>query len=103
MYSIGPKLPKRDKLGIHTTIEKRTVDLLTLAVTAAFQSHQTKRPTLETLRVRTDVLKHLVRSEHELGVIHEDAYLRLSEQLIEISKQTNLWLASLTQKGISRG
>jgi len=34
----------------------------------------------------------------ELGVINEQTYLRLAEQLIEISKNLSNWINSLTQK-----
>ena len=98
IYIVGQKLPKREKLGIHSAIETRIVELLVLAVTAAFQSPQTKRPTLELLRVRTEVLKHLVRTEHELSILDDKTYLRIAERLIEISKMTTGWI-TYTQKG----
>jgi len=50
------------------------------------------------LRLKAEVLKNLIRTEHELGVIKEKTYLYLSEQLIEISKQINGWI-TYTQKG----
>ena len=98
LHNIGQKLPKRDKLGIHATIETHCVEVLSLAVEAAFRQRQLKLPLLEKLRVRIEVLKHLVRTEHELNIIDEKAYFRLSEQAIEISKMTNGWIA-YTQKG----
>lgn len=98
MYTIGQTLPKRDKLGIHTIIETRTIELLALAVESAFSKSHQKLPILERLRVRIEVLKHLVRTEHELCIIQERVYLRLSEQLVEVSKMTNGWIA-YTQKG----
>ncbi len=98
MYIIGQALPKRDKLGIHAVVEHLCLEILALAVKGAFQSRQIKLETLERLRVQIEILKHLVRSEQELGVITERTYLRLAEQLIEISKMTNGWIG-YTQKG----
>ena len=98
LYSIGYKLPKRDRLGIHATIEALCRETFSLAAKAAFQSRHIKLGTLEALRVNVETLKHLIRTEQELAVIMEQTYLRLSVQLIEISKMTNGWIA-YTQKG----
>ena len=98
LYTTGHALPKRDKLGIHATVEALAVDILALAIKAAFQSRQLKLGTLELMRVKIEILKHLVRTEQELKTITEGVYLRLSTELVEISKMTNGWIA-YTQKG----
>ena len=98
IYSRGQKLPKRDKLGIHAVVEALCIEILALAVNGAFQSKQIKLGTLELLRVKVEVLKHLIRTEYELGVIQEQTYLWLAEQLVVISKETNGWIG-YTQKG----
>lgn len=98
IYIIGHTLSKRDKLGIHATVEHFCVGIMALAVKAAFQSKQTKLGTLESLRVNIEVLKYLIRTEQELGVIKEKSYLRLAEQAVQISKMTSGWIA-YTQKG----
>lgn len=98
IYTIGHALSKRDKLGIHATVELLCIEILALAVKAAFQSKQIKLGTLESLRVKIEMLKHLIRTEQELGVLKENTYLHLSAQLVEISKMTNGWIA-YTQKG----
>ena len=98
LYTIGQKLPKRDKLGIHATVENFSVEILALAVEGAFKPKPLKLPLLDRLRVRIEVIKHLIRTEYELKIIEEKTYLRLSEQAIEISKMTNGWIA-YTQKG----
>jgi hypothetical protein len=98
IYALGQALPKRDKLGVHAVVENLCVEILAHAVKAAFQSRQTKLGTLEFLRVKIEVLKHLVRTEQELGVLKEKTYLHLAGQMVEISKMTNGWIA-YTQKG----
>lgn len=98
IYTTGHALSKRDKLGIHASIGNLCMEILALAVKAAFQSKQIKLGTLESLRVKVEVLKHFIRTEQELGVIKAKTYLCLSEQLIEISKMTNGWIG-YTQKG----
>lgn len=98
IYIIGHTLAKRDKLGIHAIIENLCVEILALAVKGAFQSKEIKLGALKLLRVNIEVMKHLIRTEHELGVIKEPAYLRLAGQFVEISKMMNGWIA-YTQKG----
>ncbi len=98
LYIIGQKLPKRDKLGIHASVENLCIEVLACAINGAFQSKQTKLGTLGSLRVKVETLKHLVRTECELGITDEKTYLRLAEQLVTISKETNGWI-SYTQKG----
>ncbi len=99
MYCISRKLSKRDKLGIHAIIEMECVATLALAVDSAFKPHGRKLESLENLRLKIEILKHLVRSEYELEIIDTKTYLRLSEQMVEISKMTNGWLNFVTQKG----
>lgn len=75
--------------------------MLLLAVESAFKPKHQKKIPLEELRIKIEILKHLVRTEHELEIIDSRTYLRLSEQLIEISKMTNGWLNFVTQNGPS--
>lgn len=98
LYQLAGKLSKRDKLGLHATIENHCVEILALAVEAAFKPKPQKLTSLQTLRVKIEILKHLVRTENELQIIDTKTYLRLAEQLVEISKMTNGWI-NYTQKG----
>jgi len=50
------------------------------------------------MRVQIEILKHLIRTEHELNILDLKTYIRLSEQIIEISKMTNGWISYITQK-----
>ncbi|MES2059522.1 MAG: four helix bundle protein [Patescibacteria group bacterium] len=101
IYCTSEKFSKRDKLGIHGTIETVSIDMLSLAIEAAFKSRHQKQTTLESLRLKVEILKHLIRTECELKIINERTYLRLSEQMVEISKMTNGWLNFITQKDSS--
>jgi len=77
------------------------VEILSFAIESAFQSRLDKKFTLQKLRIKTGVLQNLVRTENELKIIDDKTYLRISEQIIEISKQNNNWLNSLiTQKEV---
>lgn len=79
-------------------IEELCIEILSLAIEAAFQNKDEKIYTLKKLRVKNGVLQNLIRTENELSVLDDKAYFRISEQAIDISKQTNNWLNSLTQK-----
>ena len=50
------------------------------------------------LRIKTNVLKNIVRTEYEIKVIDMRTYIRISEQLVEISKMTNGWINFVTEK-----
>jgi len=91
-------LPKQEKLGIHKTIENICIEILSLSIEASFQSKLYKKETLEKLRIKIGVLQNIIRTENELKIIDDKTYLKIAEQTIEISKQTNGWLNSLTQK-----
>lgn len=92
IYCISGKFSKRDKLGIHAIIESLCIEILSLAIETAFSPQNMKISILETLRIKTNVLKNLVRTEYEIKIIDMKTYLRISEQLVEISKMTNGWI-----------
>jgi hypothetical protein len=89
LYQTGNKLTKRDKLGIHAEIESITLLTLRDIINASLLPKTHKQAALERARASLEVLKHLVRTEHELKIIDQKTYLRIEELLIETSKQTN--------------
>ena len=92
VYCISGKFSKRDKLGIHSIIESLCIEILSLAIESAFSPTNLKLDILQKLRVKTNVLKNIVRTEYEIKIIDMKTYLRISEQLVEISKMTNGWI-----------
>jgi hypothetical protein len=86
-------------LGIHLEIEKLCIEILSLAIESAFQVKILKKPALEKLRVKIGVLQNLIRTENELLIIDDKTYLRLSIQIVGISKETTNWINYFTQKG----
>lgn len=72
--------------------------MLSLSIEAAFQPKQDKVSTLNRLRLKTEVLKNLWRTEQELEIVDEKTYLRIAQATVEISKMTNGWIKSVTQK-----
>lgn len=96
LYVLGAQMPKRDKLGIHAKTEQCCLELFELIVTAIFEEKQNKLTNLNSARIKTEVLKRLVRNMHELGIIEREAYFQLENELIEISKMINGWIRYLT-------
>lgn len=91
-------MPKKDKLGIHASVEKCCLELLAVTIVATFSQGKDKLVSLETARVRSQILIHLLRTEHELDILNEKTYMHLSHQLVEIGKMLNGWITYQTQK-----
>jgi hypothetical protein len=102
LYCISNKLSKRDKLGIHSVVESLCLELLSLAIESAFRPMSSKLNSLEILRIKTEILKHLIRTERELMIIDEEKYLKLEGELIMISKMANGWITFVIQKELSK-
>ncbi|OHA18086.1 MAG: hypothetical protein A2836_01700 [Candidatus Taylorbacteria bacterium RIFCSPHIGHO2_01_FULL_45_63] len=98
IYRLGTKIPKRDKLGIHSLFETICLTLMILAIESTFTRGVAKKPMLEKLRVKTEIAKQLLRTEYELSIITDTLYLDYVSQLVEISKMTTGWIQSLPQK-----
>ena len=97
IYQAGKKLPKSDKLGIHAHVEEVALSTMGDIIRAAFAPRTQKLPVLEGVRVSLEVLKHLVRTEHELHIIDEKTYLHTAELIVETSKMASGWIKYLTQ------
>ena len=92
LYRISLKLPKNDKLGIYNKIEQFMIEILSLSIEASLAPRNNKKVILEKMRVKIEVVKHLIRSSCEIHVINEKTYLVIQELLQEISKMANGWI-----------
>ena len=95
VYLAGKQLSKADKLGIHREIESKIIHAFSLGITAIYENPKNKITVLEKLRIELEVLKQLIRAEHEMHIITEKSYLQISKILQESSKQTNGWIKYL--------
>lgn len=98
IYQVGKKIPKADKLGIHTTLQNKLLLALEYAVSAAFADVTSKKVYLEKFRTLTEVSKHLLRTEHELSVIPENTYIRIAKLLVDASKMNAAWLKNTEER-----
>ncbi len=92
VYRLGLNMPKRDKYGIQLKIEEVSIDMLELVVEAALKTKEEKKPLLQQLRSKAEVLKHLIRISHELKVLEQKSYISLESKLQEISKMAYGWM-----------
>jgi hypothetical protein len=98
IYQTGKKLSKSDKLGINLHCEQITREILQKLITAEFSPANKKLEILENTRILLEVLKHFIRTEHELKIIDEKTYIRIEMLVIETSKMTNGWIKYLQNK-----
>ena len=92
VYLLGKKIPKADKLGIHTTLQNQVLLAFESTISAAFAHLETKLTYLEDTRTAIEVSKHLLRTEQELAIIPETTYIRIAKLLVDASKMTTSWL-----------
>lgn len=90
-------MSKRDKLGIHAKIEALALETIRDIIGAALSPKNQKLPSLERARLSLEILKHLVRIEHELKIISEKTYISLEYRIVETSKMVNGWMKYITQ------
>ena len=95
VYLIGNKLPKRDKLGLHSYVEKEFLQTFSFLINASIETKSEKLISLKKARLQIETLKQLIRTEYELKIIPENTYLQIELKLQEISKMTTGWLKYL--------
>jgi len=95
IYLIGPKIPKRNRYGIYLKIENICLETINLLITASLEIRNNKLPILNSVRIKIEVLKRLIRIAYEFNVIGNKKYINLELDLQEISKMTNGWIKYL--------
>lgn len=91
-------MPKGDKLGLATEMEKIILNILEITITSALSPKSNKIPLLQTNRIKIEVLKKMVRLIYDLKIINTAKYFDLQFQLQNISKENTNWLNSLIPK-----
>lgn len=95
LYMNGNKMNKRDKLGIHSYIEKEFLKTFSLLIKSSILAKEEKHQMVKQAKIEIEILKQLIRTEYELKIITEKVYLQIEHKLQEISKMTNGWLKYL--------
>lgn len=84
-------------MGIQRHIEEICLNLFDEIIHAALVAKSRKTPHLETIRMMLEKLKHLIRLEYEMKIIHEKSYIQSQTELVEMSKMATGWLKYVTQ------
>lgn len=84
---------------IFSKIENACLDAITLIIEARFETKIYKLKPLKFARTKIEILKRLIRISWELKIIEDKKYIVLESDLIEISKEINNWINSLTKTG----
>lgn len=99
VYLLSTKIPKRDKFGIFVKIENICLDTMILVNEACFEEKIYKLKPLKSARIKIEILKRLIRICCELKIIEDKKYFEFGKDLVEISKNINNWITSLTKTG----
>jgi len=101
VYIGSGKVSKRDKLGIYAKVENTLIESLALSIEATYRTRAEKKSVLESVRIKIEIEKQLIRTAYEIGALSEVQYLRWQLSLQEISKMTNGWIKYLETKNPS--
>jgi hypothetical protein len=98
IYEIGLQLPKNHRLGIWLRVESLSLEIQELVLTAVLEKRNYKLLSVSNARIKTELLKKIIRSAFEISVINKSAYFRSQEKLREISKMLTGWLSYLDKE-----
>ena len=71
------------------------LELTELILTASLENKNNKLPSLNSARIKIEVLKRLFRIANEINIIENKTYLNFELDLQELSKMTNGWIKYL--------
>lgn len=96
LYELGKRLPKRERFGIWQKIENICLEILELAIAAAYEEGSNKTIFLKQARIKIEILKNLLRNCCEVRTLDDKNYLFFSVEIITISKMVSGWIKYLT-------
>jgi len=92
---LSPKIPKKDRFGIFLKIENTCLEIISLIIAASLETKNNKFQLLSPARIKTEILKRLIRIAYELNILQEKQYIDIESNLQEISKMINGWIKYL--------
>ena len=98
IYSLGFKIPKRDRYGIWSKTENLCLEINHLIIKSALANKNNKLVSLNSARIEIEVLKKFLTITYDLKIIQTKNYLQLESDLQEISRMANGWIKYLAQK-----
>ena len=91
---------KGDKLGIWARVENYSLTGLEKAILASLLPATDKGPAIRQLSLTIEITKRLIRMTYEINLIEDSVYLKLAEQLQEISKMAAGWRKYINKKNL---
>jgi len=97
IYLLSKKFPKQHRFGIYAKLENTYFNTLEIVIESWFEIKNTKQNLLKSARIKTEVLKRLIRNMAQLNIINQKDYLDSEFMLQEISKMINGWINYLNK------
>ncbi|MBU2564256.1 four helix bundle protein [Patescibacteria group bacterium] len=98
IYLLSSKIPKKDRFGIWLKIENICLNIFDFLINASLELKINKPPILNSIRIKTETIKRLIRIAYELDIISRKTYIELESNLQESSKMINGWIKYLSKK-----
>lgn len=92
VYQLGKTMPKRERFGVHATLQNHALEAWLLAIAAALEAKNEKLIVLKKLRLEIELMKRLLRIMRELDILNIKIYLSREADLQEISRMANGWI-----------
>jgi len=74
------------------------LEAISLTIAAALESNKGKLSLLNSIRIKIEILKRLIRVCRDLNIINDKNYISIELNLQEISKMANGWIKYLLKK-----
>lgn len=97
MYQYLKLFPKKDQHSLGQKIDRLTLTIFELTITAGMNSKEKKLPFIEKSIVSVDMLKILIRLSKDVQALDNKKYLQLVQLLQEIGRMLGGWRKSLGQ------
>jgi len=87
--------PKAKRYTLGQKIDKTTLDIIELVITAGYLSRGQKLPILQKASIKLDLLKILLRLSQETKCLDNNKYQHLTSFTIEIGKMLGGWIKTV--------
>lgn len=97
LYQYLKLFPKKDQHSLGQKIDRLTLTIFELTITAGMNSQDKKLPFIEKSIVSLDMLRILIRLSKDVQALDNKKYLQLIQLLQEIGRMLGGWRKSLKQ------
>ncbi len=97
LYQYLKLFPKKDQHSLGQKIDRLTLTIFELTITAGMNSQEKKLPFIEKSIVSLDMLRILIRLAKDIQALDNKKYIQLIQLLQEIGRMLGGWRKSLKQ------